>query len=120
MTDVITCPIVVAEGVDVSILSSVEEAEEYLEGMVASGGSCVAFDAEGRALNLEIARVQDDPRAQVGRNARIGLAEATPTHAEELCRLLRDYLQACGERVGPEATLRDLIRRCRSIHLCRE
>lgn len=120
MADVITYPIVVAEGVDVSILSSIEEAVEYLEGMVASGGSCVAFDAEGRALNLEIAEVQDDPRAQVGRNLRIVLAEATPTHAEELGRLLRDYLQACGERVGPEATLRDLIRRCRNIHLYRE
>lgn len=120
MADLITYPIVVAEGVDLSILSSVEEAEEYLEGVVASGGSCVAYDSEGRVLSLEVAAVHDDPRAQVGRNLRIGLAETTPTHAEELCRLLRDYLKACGERVGPEATLADLIRRCWSIQIYRE
>lgn len=120
MADEITYPIVVTEGVDVSILSSIEEAQEYLEDRMASGGSCVAFDAEGRALSLEVAGGQDDIRVQVGRSVRIALAEATATHAEELCRLLRDYLQACGERVGPEATLGDLIRRCWSIQICRE
>jgi hypothetical protein len=105
---------------DVSILSTIGEAEEYLAGVVDSGRAYAAFDAEGRALRVEVISLQGETSPGGSRKPRISLAETTSAHAGDLGGLLRDYLQACGERVGPEATLRDLIRRCRSIHLYRD
>lgn len=120
MADLIRYPIVVAEGLDVSLFSSNEEAEEYLNGVNVAGGACVAFDAEGRALRLEATGVQKNPLSAERRKVRIALAEDAPNHAEQLRRVLHDYLQACGQPLGPEAALPDLIRRCRSLHLHRE
>lgn len=111
MADVIRFPLVVVEGLDVSLFPSIQEAEEYLDGAGAAGKACAAFDAEGRALRID---------AAAGQKVRVELAETRPGHSDDLRRHLHDYLQACGQPLGPEATLRDLILRCRSMHLYRE
>ena len=115
-----TYPIVVIEGLEVSLFPSAREAEEYLQGVDVSSGVCVAFDAEGRALKLEAAGGHKGPSQAEARRVRISSAESEPEHAEDLRRRLRDYLNACGERLAAEATLQDLLRRCRNIHLYRE
>ncbi len=115
-----TYPIVVIEGLEVSLFPSTREAEEYLQGVNVSSGVCVAFDAEGRALKLEATGGHKSPPPAEAHKVRIFPAESEPEHAEDLKRRLRDYLKACGERLAPDVTLPDLIRRCRSIHLYRE
>jgi hypothetical protein len=79
------------------------------------------FDGRGWVLKIDTTATPS-PAARPGGGplVRLRLAEPRSAREEDLIRLLKEYLQACGERIRPGAPLSDLIRRCRSIQLYRE
>lgn len=94
---------------------SVEEAERYAEPIDVQNHEYVAYDSEGRQLEL---RVEEEVVAGLfglgetnRKRVRIVQAEDTATHAEELKNLLRASLQT--SEILPDslraATLQDLI-----------
>lgn len=94
---------------------SVEEAERYAEPIDVQNHEYVAYDSEGRRLEL---RVEEEVvvglfgLGKINRErVRIVQAEDTATHAEELKNLLRVSLQSSGTPLDSlhAATLQDLI-----------
>jgi hypothetical protein len=94
---------------------SVEEAEHYAEPIDVQNHEYVAYDSEGRRLEL---RVEEEVVAglfglgEIKRErVRIVQAENTATHAEELKNLLSASLQTSGTPPDPlhPATLQELI-----------
>lgn len=103
-----------AEG-SFDFFKSVEEAERYAEPIDVQNHEYVAYDSEGRRLEL---RVEEEAvslwlglEKTFRERVRIVPAEDTATHADELKSLLQDFLSKLG---GPpdslhSATLQDLI-----------
>jgi hypothetical protein len=78
-----TFPIIIIEGQDVGIFSSIKDAQNQLEVVDVGHGAYTAYDAEGRLLQLST------------KNNRvvISVAEKEPMHAEILKSALRVYLK---------------------------
>ncbi len=94
---------------------SVEEAERYAEPIDVQNHEYVAYDSEGRRLEL---RVEEETvslwlglEKTFRERVRIVQAEDTATHAEELKNLLRASLQTSGTPSDSlhSASLQDLI-----------
>ena len=100
-------PIVVIEGDDFMFYESVDALVAYLEPWYPSSVEYLAFDGEGRQLELWA----DPPirrRRLIGpiwtdnahkSNLLVRATESVPTHAEELARLLRETVLAAGAQV---------------------
>ena len=97
--DRIVPPILVWEPGDLGCYASKSEAESALEAIDVEAGAYIAFDAEGRQLNLSIAL---EKRRSFGvftteiPIVRIESAEEEPTHQSELRNILLQFLEACG------------------------
>jgi hypothetical protein len=94
---------------------SVAEAERYAEPIDVQNHEYVAYDSEGRRLELRVEEETVTGWLGLGKtvreHVRIVPAEDTATHADELKNLLQDFLPKLG---GPTdslhtATLHDLI-----------
>ena len=85
-------PFVVAEGRDVVIHESIEDAERSLEAADIIDDVYRAFDAVGRRLVLRAVSRRPDRR---GPEVEIELAADGQTHENELRELLLDYLSSC-------------------------
>jgi len=98
-------PIVVAEGRDVRLFSSVEEAARALEGPDVLDGIYEAYDATGFCLELTSRGGPEDYSATVS------LRVPTVPHvdAERLCRLLRECLEHDGMTVAADASVARLL-----------
>jgi hypothetical protein len=101
-------PIIAAADGDVDIFESVEEAERYFELPSVVDRPLVAYDCEGRLL--EIGPSAQDRKLLGIRfrtwepRAKITMVEVEPSHQRELAELLRDFLVRLG--ASPES-LRD-------------
>jgi hypothetical protein len=84
---VIVPPIVVFEGLDASFFRTKEAVEEHFEAPLPGNDGYVAFDSEGRKLEL----------ASRGAGTALSAKEADPSGAGELVDLLRDWLPLAGE-----------------------
>jgi hypothetical protein len=112
-------PLIIAEGLDVFLFESVESAELGLESTDVRSGIYKGFDAEGRALRIELGRAVPNETGGGVDAVRVRLAESEPTHAAELRGLLRAFLDDVGLRLGDvsvrieatsEVTLEELVR----------
>jgi hypothetical protein len=90
-----TAPILLVDGLDVSLYGSLEELEIGLEPLDVKDYDFLVCDAEGRLVQLE---------ARSGR-VMAWVAEEKPTHAAELEGALREFLKEMG---SPEDTACDL------------
>jgi hypothetical protein len=121
MTDpTISYPLIIVEGLDVSLFSSIPEAERKLEGIDVAHGSYRGFDAEGRALQLTARGVKEGRFwVEIG-TVHISLAESVPTHAAELEELLRESLASVGYGEQRGVKLEALVEACkeRENHPC--
>ena len=82
-----TLPLIIAEGLDLSTYSAVDDALDALEPIDVRAGIYKGYDAEGRLLKLS---------CDSG-HVTIEVAERHPTHAEELRTLLLKYLVHIGQ-----------------------
>lgn len=80
----IQVPVIIADGLDVTLYASLHDVEQHLETIGVRRGGYVGYDAAGRLLDI---RADDDKVIIVA-------AEAHPSHAAELEQALRDSLQA--------------------------
>lgn len=110
MTSSVPCPpFVVAEGLDISIFSSLEDAQSWLEPWWVEEKRGRVYDSQGRLLQLEADSA----------HVRISLGESEPAHAAELESLLRSFLQATSmvEGFDKDCGLPCLVEVCRkAIH----
>ena len=108
--------IIIAEGNDVALYSSLEDAESKLEGIDVDDGVYVGFDSAGRALALRAEGVRRSRRwVDIG-TVHISVAQDVATHQEELSALLRSYLDAVGRTAKPDAKLHELVEECRLVN----
>jgi hypothetical protein len=100
-------PILIAEGLDISIFQSIETALQALEPWWVEEKLGSVYDAQGRHITLK------------AENHRVGILmwEAEPTHAGELTSLLRDFLKFSNNPSGIDLNcdLPCLITECRKI-----
>jgi hypothetical protein len=110
----IALPILVAEGHDLMFFSSEDAVGRYLEPWYPGDVECLAFDAEGRKLELFIAR-RLVPRRwlpdRTDERVAVRACESEPTHAAELAELLAEWLQIVNEAVPATPTLDALLQR---------
>ena len=102
-------PIFVIEGLDVSVYSSVDDAQRSLEPWWIKEDRGDVYDAEGRLMQGEAGRIR----------VTLSLSEEYPAHAEELENALRAYLRAIGSPAGndQECKLLCLVDACSKIAL---
>ena len=100
-----TIPIFIIEDADVSVYASVKSAEIDLEPIDVKTGGFVAYDAEGRLLQLKTN----------GWRVTISLAEERPTHAHELEVTLRNFLESTNDPIAHDSAcdLDCLVNTCR-------
>lgn len=96
-------PLIIAEGLDLHLYESVQDAALDLEAIDVQDGIYVGYDSEGRALRLT---VRDD-------RVEISDAETAPEHQRQLAELLREALAAVGRPMQAEAELKDLVESAR-------
>lgn len=108
-------PIIVNENGALTFFQSITDVERYLEPIDVRNQEYVAYDSDGRQLELGVEQETMAGWLGLGKTirerVRIVQAEETATHAEELKKILRVFLQKLG---GPSdslhtATLQDLI-----------
>jgi|CXWL01.1.fsa_nt_gi hypothetical protein len=109
-------PIIISENGSLIFFRSLAEAERYLEPIDVRNQEYVAYDSEGRRLDL---RVEKEVFAigllrlrQIARErVRIDQAQEDSAHPEELKNILQDILKKIG--ISPDwlhsATLQDLV-----------
>lgn len=104
----IQSPIVVAEGDDVILFASPCEAEQYLEPVDVDSNAYVAYDAQGRSLQI----VTD------GHTVTLALAEENPNHAHELKEALLRTLRFLGRNPDSDDldTLLEVARQLLAYH----
>jgi len=110
--DVVSYPLIIAEGLDVGLYASIEEAELDLEGVDVEDGNYVGFDAVGRALNFCASGVRRGSILVDVGAAHVTVAESVPGHARELVFLLREYLQEIGQGID-SSNLEVLVAACK-------
>lgn len=108
-------PIIIDENGDLGFFKSITDAERYMEPIDVRNQEYVAYDSEGRRLDL---RVEEEvvtewlglKKTTRGR-VRIVQAEERATHTEELKNMLRVFLEKLGAPPDSlhSATLQDLI-----------
>ena len=84
--DTLQPPLIIADGLDVTMYASVEEAELHLESDVVESGEFIGFDAEGRALRIDASGVR----------VVITAGEPRSVDRERLETLLRECLEGRG------------------------
>lgn len=92
-------PLLIAEGLDLHLYDSVQDAALDLEAIDVQDGIYAGYDSEGRALRLT---VRDE-------KVEISAAEASPGHQRQLAELLRAALAAVGRPADPGADLPELV-----------
>ena len=95
-------------GADLSIYDSTEAVEKHLEAIDVRHNEYVAYDANGRRLQLEAK----------GKFVSLTAGDDESSHAGELAGLLKHFLKSAGQLVprGQSADeLRELIDACRQI-----
>ena len=97
------CPVFIYEPIDMSIYSSVEDAEKDLEAIDVLENNYRSYDVCGRHLKLEI--ITEDGYQRV----KVKLGEIEPTHIDELKADLNEYLIATGDIAANESELSTLI-----------
>ncbi|HJX26572.1 MAG TPA: hypothetical protein VJ885_01565 [Thermoanaerobaculia bacterium] len=96
-------PLIFAEGLDLHLYDSVQDAALDLEAVDVQDGIYAGYDSEGRELLLT---VRDD-------RIEISVAESSPGHQRQLAELLRAALAAVGRPADPGAELPELIEAAR-------
>jgi hypothetical protein len=112
-------PLILVEGLDVSLYPSIPRLEGQLEGIDVEEGAYRAYDAAGRGLKLEAYGVKRTRRGKwkgIPGGARVTVAEAEPSHVEELRVALARHLKAVGEDVDANSGLGDLVHMCKLHH----
>jgi hypothetical protein len=96
-------PIIVDNRGDTMIFASIKDAEMYLESIDAENNEYVAYDCEGRLLQI----VPDHPHVLIRE------AEHQPTNADELHAILFNLLMYTEEPANwlREASLQELVER---------
>lgn len=92
-------PIIVAEGWDLKLYGSIQDAELDLEPVDVEAGLYVGYDSRGCLLKLE---TRDSAVV-------LSAAEPSPTHQEQLEDLLRGALQRTGQDPGKANGLEGLV-----------
>jgi hypothetical protein len=105
--DALAFPIFVAEGLDIRIFQSIEDAERSLEPWWVEENLGKVYDAQGRLLRLQTG----------DKRVRILSWEAEPAHAGELKALLREFLKATNnsERFAQHCDLPCLVEACQKF-----
>lgn len=103
-------PIVIDEHGDVSVFETVENAQRALEVTDVSNNEYIAYDSEGRLLLLKV--VAGDPRVSILE------AESVARHADDLRRILKDFLVRTGSYDPSlnETSLQQLLAKFVSTH----
>jgi hypothetical protein len=111
--EVIVPPIVLADGLDVSLYRSTEAVTRHLEPwLVEYEHGHLAYDSEGRELELSIERETIPRRWLPDKKTErliVRAAEAEPSHVGELAVLLAAGLTALGEAPPQDSSLSDLL-----------
>jgi hypothetical protein len=79
-------PLIIAEGLDVTMYDSIEEAELHLEADIVETSEFIGYDAAGRPLRIDTE----------GERVVITPGEPSSAHRERLETLLRECLEAMG------------------------
>ena len=108
-------PLIIADGLDVSMHGNLSSAEMSLEGLDVIDGQIKAFDAAGRALNLEPMGVTRGFFGGTPGTVRISLAETEPETGQGLREILTAYLRHRGEAVDDFTDIPWMIERCKQL-----
>jgi hypothetical protein len=92
LMNTLTPPIFVIDGHDVGVFASIEDVQIQLEAIDVRNNEYMAFDAEGRPLEL-VAR---------GKRVRVAPRQGHPSHRRELETALRDFLMQMKEPVAQD------------------
>lgn len=100
-------PIFIAEGLDVRVCRTAEEAGHELEPWWVQENRGQVYDSEGRLLRLEAGKIR----------VKVLQGDSTPTHAGELRSLLRKFLKAVNDpaAIDGELDLPYLVDACRKF-----
>lgn len=102
-------PIFIDNNGDISVFTSVQDAENWIEPIDVLNSEYEAFDSDGRSLVLAVNK-QQGFSSLVQEIVQISLAETEPNHAEELRQRLRRFLSAAeGRDFPPDASLSQLV-----------
>jgi hypothetical protein len=106
-------PIIIDENGSLDFFKSVDDAERYLEPIDVRNQEYIAYDSEGRRLELRVEEEVCAGLLGLGRSTtervRITQLEEVPTHAEELKKTLRASLQKLGVPLESLHSLCDLV-----------
>jgi hypothetical protein len=83
-------PIIIYEHGDISFFESVQDVERYLEPIDVKNDEYIAYDSEGRLLQLSV-----EHRTPVDRVV-LSYSETQPMHALELKQILLDFFTRVG------------------------
>jgi len=101
-------PIVISEHGDVTVFASVEKAAQDLEAIDVRNGEYVAYDSEGKLLNLRVCVSQSNwIRREI---IELEDAEELPAHQDELKKILSEFLIQIGCCPTEQTSLSDLIK----------
>lgn len=116
LEDRLKYPLLVVEGLDLSLYYSIKALEIGLEGVDVEENAYTAFDAEGRLLHLVAIGVKRGRfGTDVGR-VEVKSTEEVPNHQQELAGHLREHLRASGYPVEDDLRLEGLVRLCERVH----
>lgn len=106
-------PIILYGDGSLDFFKSVADAERYAEPIDVRNQEYVAYDSEGRRLELRVEEEVVTGWLRLGKTTkervRIAQAEEVPTHAEELKHILRASLQKLGISLESLHSLEDLV-----------
>jgi len=109
-------PLVVGEPWDIEFFGSPEAVSRELEGWFPAAADYVAYDSEGRKLELAVERRRVPRRFLWSRwtveveQVVVRPLERDPEHAEELAELLREWLpRGGGPRLDGDASLSEVL-----------
>lgn len=102
--DKLILPIFVIDGRDVGVFASIEDVQLQLEAIDVQNQEYLAFDADGRSLQLAVREGQ----------VRVSLGEERPSRRHDLETALRDFLTHMKEPAAqdPACDLRCLVATC--------
>ena len=109
-------PVIVIDGLDVSLYPTVEAAMLDLEGVDVADGVYRVFDAVGRKITLRAEGVRRGRWSVDIGTVHLDGADAVPTGVEELQRALLDHLGACGVLLAQRTALAALVRLVEQRH----
>ena len=115
----IKLPIIIDEHGDISVFMSIAEASDYIEPIDVRNNEYLAYDSEGRCLELSIE--SEIIKGIFNRSINQEKVQITASSVTDSCNLsikIRLFLEAIGNSVSTKATLPELVKMLKALTKC--